>query len=180
MESWTLSKFSWGEPEKLATCCLWVEVPLDKKLEDLVATLRLSRGPTRKAIIFISRESDSSRLSTLLNIPFIYSKSVDKDRLLENFIKDPLELIIISSSILSYGIDLDFIYYTINIRPYSIISFVQESGRIRKKEVSYILVDNIPTIAPTYIDSIDNLEDFINLDKALLVGLLRERRCIRS
>ena len=24
MESWTLSKFSWGEPEKLATCCLWV------------------------------------------------------------------------------------------------------------------------------------------------------------
>ena len=142
-----------------------------------------------KVLIFINNIKEGKALASFLDLDFISSKDIEKDTILSTFLESSSKRALITTSILEVGLDLPKIKYTISIGPiFSLISFIQSSGRIRSSGISYIIDkepskyirDNIkgdPILRD--LTTITDLVQFRNLDKAYYKLLLIESNCLR-
>lgn len=143
---------------------------------------------SNKVLIFVNSIALGQKLSSTLNISFIYASLENSSLVLEEFLKNSSKRVLITTSILEVGLDLREIKYTISIEPiFSLLSIIQSSGRIRNSGTSYIIsrnplkytLNNIKN-NPILTKTITTIEDFILLDKAYYTLFTIENKCLRS
>ena len=139
-----------------------------------------------KIVIFVNNIKQGKQLEKLLNYKFIYSNIENKFELEELF--NNLDLrVIITTSILEVGLDLQNITYTINLEPiFSLISIIQSSGRIRNSGISYIISKEPNNYLKTNFNinsilnkEINTISDFKDLDKSYYTLFTIETNCLR-
>jgi superfamily II DNA helicase RecQ len=141
-----------------------------------------------KTLIFINSEALGLEISSKLDLPFYYSKGSNKESTLKEFLEDPYQNVLLTTSILEVGVDFSSITFIIYLEPiYSLISLVQSIGRIRNKGIGYILVSKPKSfIDPlvTYFNKNSTksltIEQFKELDLIYSKALVVEEKCLRS
>jgi superfamily II DNA or RNA helicase len=156
-------------------------------IKDLLSnTLSSKLTKDNKCLVFINNEKQGLYLSKELDLDFYYSKSSNKDTILEEFLENPYKKVLLTTSILEVGVDFNIISYIIYLDPISsLLSIVQSIGRIRNKGIGFIISKETSKDPLKDILKLENKEDldieeFITLDKTYSKLLLSNTKCLRS
>lgn len=160
------------------------------RLENRLRTL--SSLEVQKGLLFVSSIEEGLKISREGGLLFYHAKLPKgrQDIVLQSFLEDISNSILVITSALSIGVDFSQITFTIHFLPvYSLLNFVQESSRIRGRGHSFLL---LPRLSPkesirdtTLIkdlpveENIQTIQDFKAIDKAFIVSYIKESYCLR-
>ena len=154
-------------------------------LKECLTEIMLHINENEKVIIYVTNIKLCKDIAEELNCKAYYSSLTKKENILQDFLTNNNQKILISTSALSMGVDAFNILYTIHIfKQYSITDFIQESDRVArnlKSDTSILFVNEKEYITKNIdLDVEVDFEYFKKLDYNVLCDFIHEKTCRRK
>ena len=154
-------------------------------LKECLTEIMLYMKENKKVIIYVTNIKLCKDIAEELNCKAYYSSLTKKENILQDFLTNNNQKILISTSALSMGVDAFNILYTIHIfKQYSITDFIQESDKVTrnlKSDTSILFVNEKEYITKNIdLDVEVDFEYFKKLDYNVLCDFIHEKTCRRK